>query len=296
LKLLLIFNPFSGHGRPRRLLPEIQKIFLHKGIDLDVKLTKYPRNATEIAQEIDFTAYDGLVAGGGDGTLFEVINGYFRNKSTRRIPLGVLPVGTGNAFARDLDLDNTRWLEAIDIIAGNKPRKVDVGHFKTEANDYYFINILGLGFVSDVTKTALSLKVFGNLSYLLGVFYQTIFLKTHTLQIEIDGQTLERENIFVEISNTRYTSNFLMAPSAQLDDGFLDVTLLNKISRLKLLRALPKVFTGEHIHIAEVETFKAKRINITTSIPKTLTPDGEVLEQTPMAVTCLHHAIEVFGQ
>jgi len=296
LKLLLIYNAFSGHGRARRILPEIQKIFLHKGIDLDVKLTKYPKNATEIARETDFAAYDGLVAGGGDGTLFEVINGYFRNKSSRRIPLGVLPVGTGNAFARDLNLDNTRWLEAIDIIAGNKPRKVDVGLFKTERDDYYFINILGLGFVSDVTNTALSLKIFGNVSYLLGVFYQTIFLKTHILHIEIDGQMLERDNIFVEISNTRYTSNFLMAPSAQFDDGFLDVTLLGRISRINLLRTLPTVFTGEHVHVKEVETFKAKHIRIATSIPKTLTPDGEVLEQTPIDVTCLHHAIEIFGR
>lgn len=296
MKILLIYNSFSGHGRSRRILPEVQKTFLQKNIDLDVKLTKYPQNATEIAQEIDFSQYDGIVAGGGDGTMFEVINGYFRNKSARRIPLGVLPVGTGNAYARDLDLDNTKWIEAIDIIAQNKPRKVDVGLFKTEKNEYYFINILGLGFVSDVTKTALSLKIFGNVSYLLGVLYETIFLKTHKLNIEIDGKALERDNIFVEISNTRYTSNFLMAPSAELDDGFLDVTLLGKLSRFKLLRALPKVFTGEHIFIDEVETFKAKKLVIKTDVPKVLTPDGEVLEQTPIEVQCLHHAIEIFGR
>lgn len=296
MKILLIYNPFSGHGRSRRLLPQIQKIFLEKGIDLDVKLTKYPTNATEIAREIDFSQYDGIAAGGGDGTLFEVINGYFRNKSAGSIPLGVLPVGTGNAFAKDLELDNTKWIEAIDIIAANKTRKVDVGLFKTAKNEYYFINILGLGFVSDVTKTALSLKVFGNVSYLLGVLYQTIFLKNHKLRIEIDGKILERENIFVEISNTRYTSNFLMAPDAQFDDGLLDITLLGKLSRIKLLQSLPKVFTGEHVHIDEVETFKAKEITVETDVPKILTPDGEVMEQTPMNVKCLHHAIEVFGR
>ena len=296
MKILLIYNPLSGHGRAKRILPEVQKTFLQKGIDLDIKLTKYPQNATEIVQDVDFSNYDGIVAGGGDGTMFEVINGYFRNKSPKRIPLGVLPVGTGNAFARDLDLDNTKWIEAIDIIADNKPRKVDVGLFNTGKSEYYFINILGLGFVSDVTKTALSLKFFGNVSYLLGVLYETIFLKTHKLDIEIDGKSLERDNIFVEISNTRYTSNFLMAPDAKFDDGFLDVTLLSKLSRVKLLRALPKTFTGEHIYIDEVETFKAKKLVIKTDVPKVLTPDGEVLEQTPIEVQCLHHAIEVFGR
>ncbi len=296
MKILLIYNPFSAHGRARRLLPQIQKIFIEKGIDLDVKLTKYPTNATEIAREIDFSQYDGIAAGGGDGTLFEVINGYFRNKGAGSIPLGVLPVGTGNAFAKDLKLDNTKWIEAIDIMAANKTRKVDVGLFKTAKNEYYFINILGLGFVSDVTKTALSLKVFGNVSYLLGVLYQTIFLKNHKLRIEIDGKILERENIFVEISNTRYTSNFLMAPDAQFDDGLLDITLLGKLSRIKLLQSLPKVFTGEHVHLDEVETFKAKEMTVETDVPKILTPDGEVMEQTPMEVKCLHHAIDVFGR
>ena len=289
-----MYNPYAAHQRAKKLLPEVEDAFTQAGIEFDLRLTDYPEHAVEIVRQTNFKVYDGVVAAGGDGTLFEVINGYFQNPSKKRIPIGVLPVGTGNAFARDLDLHADRWLEAIDIIGYNKPRKVDVGRFHTHGQDYYYLNIMGLGFVADVTETALKLKGFGNVAYTLGVLYRTIFLKAHRLNIEIDGKALEGDNIFVEISNTRYTSNFLMAPDAKIDDGLLDVTLLKKLSRRKLLKCFPLIFTGEHVHMDEIDTFQAKHIHITTEPAKVLTPDGELIGITPVEVECLHQAVHVF--
>jgi len=294
MKVLLIYNPFAGHKRAKKILPQVEAHFTQNNIDFDLSLTDYQEHAREIVADANFKKYDGLVAAGGDGTLFEVINGYYRNPSRKKIPLGILPIGTGNAFVRDLDLDASRWKEAIEVIGHNKPKKVDVGHFRTHGQDYYYLNILGLGFVADVGATAKKLKILGNISYTLGVLYQTIFLKSHRLTIEIDGQTLERENTFVEISNTRYTSNFLMAPNAKIDDGLLDVTLANKLTRRRLLKVFPMVFTGEHIHEPEVETFQAKKIRIETNVPKVLTPDGELMGTTPVEVECLEKDIEIF--
>ena len=296
MKILLVYNPQAGHRRAEKILPQVEAAFTQKNIDFDLRLTDYPEHAIQIVREADFRNYDGVAAAGGDGTLFEVVNGYFQNSSKKRIPLGILPTGTGNAFARDLNLDVSRWQEAVTVIGTNQPRKADVGCFHTHGQDYYYLNIMGLGFVADVTNTAHKIKWLGNLSYTLGVFYQTLFLKTHRLTIEIDGRTLDRENIFVEISNSRYTSNFLMAPNAKIDDGLLDITLLGKLSRRKLLQSFPKIFTGEHVTMDEVETFQAKKIRITTDVPKVLTPDGELVGITPVEVECLHHAIEVFWE
>jgi len=294
MKVLLVYNPFAGHGRAQKILPEVEAYFLEKEIEFELRTTDYHEHGIEIVANADLSQYDGVIAAGGDGTLFEVINGYFRNESKKRIPLGVLPVGTGNAFARDLDLHNTHWKDAVDVIALQSARKVDVGRFTSHGESFYFLNILGLGFVADVTAIAHKLKFLGNLSYTLGVFQKTIFLNSYRLTITIDGETYVRDNIFVEISNTRWTSNFLMAPSAEIDDGFLDVTLLGKLGRIKLLKSFPKIFTGEHIYIDEVETFKAKEIKVETAVPKVLTPDGELLGITPIEVKCLHQTIEVF--
>ena len=146
-----------------------------------------------------------------------------------------------------------------------------------------------------MSNTAKSLKVFGNTAYTLGVLYQLLFLNTHKLCIEIDGKKLERENTFVEISNTRYTgTTFLMAPEAKIDDGLLDITLLNKINRRGILKIFPTIFDGTHVHQEHVEVFKANKIKIETNIPKVLTPDGEVLGSTPIEVECLKEAVPFF--
>jgi diacylglycerol kinase (ATP) len=85
-----------------------------------------------------------------------------------------------------------------------------------------------------------------------------------------------------------------MAPNALIDDGLLDITILKKMSRRKLLSSFPKIFTGEHIHLPEVETYQAKRIKIVSKKPKVLSPDGELIGITPVEIECLNQAIEVF--
>jgi len=294
MKVLLVFNSFACHGRAGKILPEVEAAFIESGIGFDLAITNYPGHGTEITRNADLGLYDGIVAAGGDGTLFEVVNVYFQNLSESRIPIGILPVGTGNAFARDLEQDVTNWKEAIRIIASRNIRKVDVCRFHSHGQDYYYLNILGIGFVSDVTAIAHKLKMLGNLSYTLGVFWRTVFLKADHMSIEIDGQQLERECTFIEISNTRYTANFLMAPNALIDDGLLDVTIANKLSRRRLLYCFPKIFTGEHIHMPEVETYQARSIKIVSQHPKVLSPDGELIGITPVEVECLKQAVEVF--
>jgi diacylglycerol kinase (ATP) len=295
VRVLLVYDPRAANGRAARALERVCALFRARDVDTDVVLTEAPGHATEIVHNIDLGGYDGVVAGGGDGTLFEVLNGLFLNKAEMRPALGVLPVGTGNAFSRDIGLGTGAVEKAVDLICCGSHRPVDVGRFSTEGKLFHFLNILGLGFVSDVGERAHRLKRIGNLSYTVGVLLELISLKSSRMTIEIDGEVLERENIFCEISNTRYTSNFLMAPTASIDDGLLDVTLLGKASRIRLLRCFPTIFTGEHVHLDEVETFKARRIRINTDSPKILAPDGENLGSTPVEVECLQRAIEVFA-
>ena len=294
MRLLYIHNPNAGHGRADKLLPEIEAAFTDRGVQFELCRTDYPEHATALLKDRDISSYDGIAAAGGDGTLFEVLNGYFQNPGDKKPPIGIVPVGTGNAAARDMDLDSDNWQRAVEIIVAGKTRKMDVGRFVTHGQTYYFMNILGLGFVADVTATAKKLKILGNVSYTLGVLYRTIALRQHRLKITIDGKTLERKNLFVEVSNTRYTSNFLMAPTAETNDGLLDVTLANGLTRRRLLKVFPLVFTGDHVNEPEVETFKAKSIQIETTPHKVLTPDGELLGITPLTIDCLKEAVDVF--
>jgi len=294
MKLLLVANPCAGHGRAGRLLAEVSDTCRNLGLEVDTRLTERPGHATEIIEAENLAPFDGVIATGGDGTVFEAVNGLFRNPAGPAVPFGVLPMGTGNSFSRDLGLERGQVREALELIAGGATRKVDVGLCHTGNRDLYYLNILGVGFVSDVTATAAKLKLLGNASYTIGVVYRTAFLGTFGLELELDGNIIEREATFLEISNSRFTADFLMAPEAKIDDGLLDVTLLGRISRRRLLRLFPTVFKGEHVQYPEVETFTARSIKMVSDQPKILTPDGELIGTTPADVTCLHHALDVF--
>ena len=115
------------------------------------------------------------------------------------------------------------------------------------------------------------------------------------LTLELDGKLIEGKNIFIEISNTRYTSNFLMAPNASFDDGYLHVTILNPMSRLRMLSYFPSIFSGKHIYKKGIDCYKAKNIRLSTQHPKILAPDGELTGTSPFEVNCLHKAISIFS-
>jgi YegS/Rv2252/BmrU family lipid kinase len=295
LKLLLIYNSNAGGKRAGKVLPEVEKNFRDRNLETDLRLTDYSWQGIEILRDIDLSAYDGVVSSGGDGTLFEVINGYMQNDGQKKPPIGIIPNGTGNAFAKEINLKSFEWEKAIDIIAGKKIRKIDVAQFTTEGKKYFYINMLGVGWSADVARTVTKLKSFGEVSYLLGVLYHILFLKSFNATIEIDGKKIEHEAIFIQVGNTVYTgSNFVMSPDAVVDDGFLDIIVVNKLSRLRILKLLPTVFRGKHVLEKEVDVFKGKKIHILTDSPKSIVTDGEVFGNTPMEVECLPQAIPVF--
>ncbi|MBI9071495.1 MAG: diacylglycerol kinase family lipid kinase [Melioribacteraceae bacterium] len=293
MKTIIVFNQFAANDRSLNLISEVKTELEKNEIIYDLELTESSENAVKLIRDINLDHYDAILTAGGDGTLFSMINGYMQNNSKKRIPIGIIPTGTGNAFARDLGFTGNNIADTIAAIKRRITKNVDIGKLITEGNTFYFANIIGLGFVTDVARTAHGLKMFGSASYTLGVLYHTLFLKPFQVIIEADGKTIKRSVIFIEISNTKYTGkDFLMAPSAKNDDGLFDITIMNKGTRLKLLSGLPKIFKGEHINMREVETIRAKDIKIKTDEPKVLTPDGEIFGSTPFEVVCIPEAIE----
>ena len=295
LNLLMIFNPHAHAGRAARMLPQIRSA-LELFARVDVLRTGAAGDALTMAADAGLEAYDGLLAAGGDGTLFEVLNGLYRQQPEQRIPLGLIPVGTGNAFARDLGLMPGDWRQAVEIVRSAKRKRVDVGRVETREEGYYFLNIIGTGLPVDAMITAEKLKFVGQSAYTLATLYHAMRLKSHRFAIEMDGERLEQESMFVEVSNTRYTgTSFLIAPSAELDDGQFDVTLVKKLSRPRLLRLFPTIYKGGHVHYEEVLTRRASVIRIDAPAGMVLAPDGELRGCTPVTIHCLHRDLEIFA-
>ncbi len=295
MKLLIVFNPNAGHGRAARKLAAIRTKFESLGIQTEYKPTRYSGHGVELVARTDLSGFDGLVAAGGDGTLFEVLNGLYKHPKSARIPLGLLPIGTGNAFARDLGLKPAAWSDAIDLLQRRNTSEVDVGLVKAADRTFYFLNIVGMGFTVDASKTAHKLKFFGNTAYTLATLWQVLKLKSYPLVADLDGRELNSNNIFITISNTRYTgTHFLIAPDACIDDGLLDVTILENLPRHRLLKLFPTIYDGRHVQYKEISTHKVANINIRSPEAMLLGPDGELIGHSPAEITCLHKDLTIF--
>jgi len=151
----------------------------------------------------------------------------------------------------------------------------------------------GVGFVTEIAEAALPLKWMGNIAYTVATLLKLVSLKSQKFTIELDGELLERDGVLVEIANSTFTgTTFYIAPEAEIDDGYLDVIILNKISRLKILRLFSSIYDGTHINYDEIEYIKAKNIKVTETNPGKLIPDGEIMGSTPITVECLQQDVE----
>lgn len=293
-KLLLIFNPNAGSGRAQKTLPLIKNHLKKNNQAFEVFMTDYSGHAKELVTDADLKEYQAVIACGGDGTLFEVVNGLMSHPADQRIPLGVVPVGTGNAFSRELDLMPSDWEKGLNIVLKGNPKSIDLAHAQCADTDFCFLNIIGWGFAVDCGQTTLKVKKLGKISYTLATLWETVKLKKHPITVTLNGERSDEELVMLEVANSRYTgTSFLIAPDAKIDDGLLDVIMLKKISRPKILRLFPTIYTGKHIHYKEIESHQVKTITIETQAPMPLMPDGEFIGQTPVTISCVPKAIQL---
>ncbi len=295
-KLLIIFNPNAGSGKAQLCLPLIKQHLKSFGIEHDLLFTEAQGHAKILSQEADLSHYSGVIAAGGDGTLFETVNGLMTHDKHCRKPFGVVPVGTGNAFSRELGLLPSDWKKGLDIILKQQAKAIDLGHVKTVDDAFYFLNIIGMGFVVEAGKTTLKIKKLGKMSYTLATLWETAKLKKHRIKVTIDDLVIDDDLVFIEVANSRYTgTSFLIAPDAKIDDGLLDVIILEKISRPKILRLFPTIYSGKHVNYKEIKTHQAKKITIETTQPMPLMPDGEFKGTTPVTITCVPSSLQLFS-
>ncbi len=151
------------------------------------------------------------------------------------------------------------------LIRAGRVRRVDVGRVDQDpgsanSQPFHFLNIIGAGLPVDAMRAAEHIKFVGRSAYSLAAFWCAMKMKSYPLSIELDGELIEQDALFVEISNTRYTgTHFLMAPGARLDDGLLDLTLVRRLPRGRLLRLFPTIYHGGHVAFEEVLTRQARR-------------------------------------
>ncbi len=294
--VLLLINPQAGGGRVARLLPAIEQQLVQIGLVPEIHRSVAMGDIRQRLSATDLSGFDAVIAAGGDGTLFEAVNGLMAHPAESRPPLGVLPIGTGNAFCRDLGLQPGDWQAALALIMRAKIRQIDVARLDCADGQFYFVNIAGVGLVVDAGRTAQKLKVLGRAAYTLAALWQILKLRSYAVRIEVDGQGIEQNSLFAEISNSRYTgTSFLIAPAARLDDGLLHLTLVCRLPRTRLLRLFPSIYSGKHVEYPEVTVLQGKEISILQPQNCPMMMDGEFIGTTPARICCLPGVLPMFG-
>ncbi|MBD3921013.1 diacylglycerol kinase [Paenibacillus sp. PR3] len=287
----LIYNPTSGREEIKRRLPELLQRLERGGIETSTHATSGAGDASLAAAEACERGYDLIIAAGGDGTLYEVINGLADKPN--RPPLGILPLGTTNDFARALGIPKN-WEYACDLIIEGYSRPIDVG----VANNRYFINIAGGGSLTELTYEVPSkLKtMIGQLAYYMKGLEKMTRLRPTELRIQARGHDEIHEEIMLFlICNSNSVAGFeKLAPDASFDDGMFDVVILRKCNLPEFIRIATMALRGEHLNDPHVVHLRTDHLQVTTADYVQLNLDGEYGGTLPCTFSLLPSHLNIF--
>ena len=250
-RFFAIVNPAAGGGRSAKLAGPALARLRQNNLQVDSVASTCPGHAVELAREAYDQGYRQFLAVGGDGTTHEILNGVFAGrKSVERVTLGFLPLGTGNSFLRDFS--NNGAEASAQAILENRKRVIDLIRLNHATGEVFSFNLLSVGFTADVAAlTNRAFKAFGPLGYLLGVFVRVVQLhrRSFALRCDEDQEWDERCSLFLTFNNSKYTGGtMLIAPQADPADGLIEFVRWGPIGRLGLLRNLPRLYDGSHVH------------------------------------------------
>lgn len=272
----VILNPAAGRGAARRAKDPVVRAFRHQGWAVDLVETERPGHATVLAAAAARSGARCVVAVGGDGAVHEVANGLLTAHSDAA--LGVVPIGTGNDFAKLVGVYRHDVPRAVARLATAVVRRFDAGRVLDE----YFVNTLGFGFGAAVVRTRNSMPgLKGFFSYLIPVFRTFASFRPPLFEVRSAGFAERGRMMMVEVCNgTTAGGDYRFAPQADPSDGLLDVCLIRRVGLFRFLTALPRVMRGTHASMKKVVAlFRSAALTIRSpEVPLLLHLDGELRE------------------
>ncbi len=288
MRALIIFNPAAGPRRNWEALVRAAGVLEKGGWKTEIVETERSDEVYSLAREAASLRYDAVIAAGGDGTVNGVVNGIVGTETA----LGVLPLGTGNVWARQLGLTSVNLFlsspdasRAAEILLESSVAQVDVG----VANGRHFLLWCGIGIDALVTEEveshpAMKRRLGAAAFVAAGVITAITFLGTKTI-FQVDGKALKRRIILAIVSNVRlYGGMINVAPYARLDDGLLDLCIFKGYRFPQLIHHVWTVFSGRHVSDPLVEMKRVARLAVRTAQPFSIQVDGEPIGKTPVQI------------
>ena len=298
-RILLIANPASGQHRGERRLAQASERLASLGHTVTGTLTESAGHATHLAKS-NAPDFEIIAALGGDGTVNEVANGLMAVEPGERPALATLPVGTGNDVALTYGL--AHFESAIDALAKGSTRTLDVIRVQLmrdgKSVTRHALLFVAAGFAAEVIrKTGPRVKrIFGRrFSYSVGLFRALASFRAPEFSVKWDGGKRSGQMFQVCAGNTEFAAGGVMriSPGARPDDGLLNISLVDVLGRLQIVRRFPSILSGGYVEDERVDYFTGKRLEIDAVPPAELQADGDIIGTTPATVELLPGALQL---
>lgn len=288
----LVVNPAAGHGRAGRLVGPVAARLRDAGVRLTVEASTDYDHAFRLCRDAVRGGVDALAVLGGDGMVHAGLSAC----AWTDVPLGIVPAGTGNDFARSAGIPG-RWRPAVDAIAAGHTRRVDLMTVEgdlNEGNSALVGSALSTGFDEVVAARAASLPLhLAGPSYAYAVFAELRRFRPFHYRLTVDGQVRELEAMLVAVANAGTIGGGIrIAPDFDLTDGLLDVTIVHPVRTGTLLRLFPRLYTGSFVHHPAIERFRTPAVTV-DGTDLFGSADGEPLGRVPLACAAAPGALQL---
>lgn len=286
MKVKILLNPYANRWRAKTRLTAVESACQDAGLDFDLTLLPAPGQGRDLALMASSDGYDAVIAAGGDGTVNEVVNGLIAAAGDGpTMPLGVLPIGTGNDFNDMAGLPRD-IVQAVQIITQGKTRQIDAGRVVADDRIHYFGNNCAVAMEPMVTIENIRMtRLSGNIRYVAALVKALVRLKAWQMRITWDGGGYEGPAILLSVCNSPRTGGlFRMAPQALMDDGLFDFVFAPDLPMTTVLSLLPKLVRGSHVHHAMITYGRTASLKIESDPGTPIHADGEVFTESAKSI------------
>jgi diacylglycerol kinase (ATP) len=297
-------NPIAGNGRAHNLAPRVAAWVAEQGRTSKMIETRERGHAELLAAAAGDLGHDRIVVVGGDGTMHEVVNGIMSNgelSSDGRPSLGIIPAGSGNDLARDLDMAIDP-LGSLPVAFGDAERAIDVARADDNRGRIrHFVVAGGVGFDAQVAHAMFGHRMpwqKGRAGYFLSTFIELMRFRNRHLRLTVRGTNgevhTERISLLIAFANGPYLGGGMqICPGADVADGLIDLCVAGDLNRLEALRLLPGMYRGAHVGHPKVEFLRAASVHFEGDADTLVHLDGEPFGNIPLTVTVLPAQLRV---
>ncbi|WP_139905026.1 YegS/Rv2252/BmrU family lipid kinase [Clostridium thermarum] len=291
-KVKFIYNPYSGENS---IITDLDKVIMaHQkyGYTVIPYRISLGCNLQDGLKDLD-QEYQYILIAGGDGTVDNVVN--YMKEMNITLPIGILPVGTANDFAKYIGMPQDVE-EACERILNSSPRKLDLG----KINDKHFINVASTGLFTDVSqKTDVNLKnTMGKLAYYIKGIEQIPNFRSLKIKVESSEMSYDGDMYLMLIFNGQTAGNLKLAYKASLEDGLLDVIIIKPSMIKDIVSLFIKILRGDHLeegHNNALVYFRTNKLTIECHEDIVTDIDGERGPDFPLTIECIKGGMEVLG-